>query len=91
MPLALSYVWDAWKRLRRRSSAGVNGADPITWQDIDAFVRRTGSRLDPRDIELIEDLDDLYLASLTSEADEGSQRQALKDGLLSVSKGHKTA
>lgn len=34
---------------------------PIEWPDIEAFVQRTGMRLAPWEIELIERLDDIYL------------------------------
>lgn len=85
-PVALNYVWRAWVRLRRRIGAGMNGPQPITWADIDAFVRRTGIRLDPRDIELIEALDDLYLVKTAEQASERDKQQALRDGLERVSK-----
>lgn len=64
----------------------MNGPQPITWADIDAFVRRTGIRLDPRDIELIEALDDLYLVKTAEQASERDKQQALRDGLERVSK-----
>lgn len=64
----------------------MNGPQPITWADIDAFVRRTGIRLDPRDIELIEALDDLYLVKTAEQASERDKQQALRDGLGRVSK-----
>lgn len=64
----------------------MNGPQPITWTDIDAFVRRTGIMLDPRDIELIEALDDLYLAKTAEQASERDKQQALRDGLERVSK-----
>lgn len=91
--MALSYVWQAWVRLRRRTPAGFNGPNPITIEAIDAFIRRTGLRLDPRDVELIEDVDDLYLRKATEQqASERDKQQAIKDGLGQASKqGIKTA
>jgi hypothetical protein len=59
---------------------------PVSWSDIDAFARRTGTRLDPRDVDLIEDLDDLFLSSFNAE-DEGVNAQAIRDGVQSASKG----
>lgn len=91
--MALSYVWQAWVRLRRRTPASFNGPNPITIEAIDAFIRRTGLRLDPRDVELIEDVDDLYLRKATEQqASERDKQQAIKDGLGQASKqGIKTA
>ncbi len=60
-PRALAYVWQAYLRLRRRTAGGFSGPQPIGWQEIDAFVRRSGIRLAPWEIELIETLDDIYL------------------------------
>lgn len=85
-PLALAYVWDAWSRLRRRTAYGFNGPNPISIEAIDAFIRRTGLRLDPRDIELIEAVDDLYLSKKVEHADVSDQQQALRDDLRQTSK-----
>ena len=60
-PRALSYLWQAYIRLRRRAQSGFSGAQPIGWQDIDAFVQRTGLDLAPWEIRVIERLDDIYL------------------------------
>ncbi len=60
-PEALAYLWRAYRRLRRRAPGGFAGPQPIGWQDIDAFVRRTGMRLAAWEIELLEAIDDIYL------------------------------
>lgn len=74
-------------RLRRRTPAGFNGPNPITIEAIDAFIRRTGLRLDPRDVELIEAVDDLYLRKQAEQqASARDQQQAIKDGLGQASK-----
>lgn len=65
MPVALIYLWSAFQRLRRRKvGGGVNGAEAISWGDLDAFQRLTGTRLVPWEVEVIEDLDDLFLAEV---------------------------
>lgn len=61
-PLALTYLWQAYGRMRRRCSAGM-GLNPISLGDIDAFVRLTGSRLAPWEVEAIERLDEVWLAA----------------------------
>jgi hypothetical protein len=61
------------------------GPSPIEWPDIDAFMRRARVRLAPWEIELIEDLDDTYLAAQSAEAKSKADRQrAIKDGLRDV-------
>ena len=85
-PASVGYVWSAWRRIRRRKAHGFNGHDPIEWPDIDAFVRRTGTMLDPFDIDLIEALDDLFLAKMAEQAGEKDRQTALRDGLRSAGK-----
>lgn len=62
-PQALAYLWRAFRRIRGRKGGGF-GPSPIEWPDIDAFVRNSAFPLAPWEIEVIEDLDDLLLASL---------------------------
>ena len=59
-PMALLYVWQAFNRLSRRRGSNGFGVNPISWSDIDAFVRNSKVALRPWEISLIEDLDDLY-------------------------------
>lgn len=73
-------------RLRRRTQTGINGPNPITIEAIDAFIRRTGLRLGPHDIDLIEALDDLYIEKTADQASVRDKQQALKDGLGQASK-----
>lgn len=65
--MALEYLWRAFNRLRRRKGGNGFAALPIEWPDIDAFVRNTRFDLAPWEIEIIEDLDDLFLTDHTKE------------------------
>lgn len=60
-PVAILYLWRAYLRLRRRTAMGFAGPQPIGWQDVDAFLRRSGLVLAPWEIEILERLDDAYL------------------------------
>lgn len=60
LPPALGYLWKSYRRLRRRKGDGF-GRSPIEWPDIDAFLRHSGASLAPWEIEIIEDIDDLFL------------------------------
>lgn len=62
-PKPVGYLWRAFWRLRRRKGGSGFGLSPIEWPDIDAFVRNARVALVPWEIELIEDLDDLYLVA----------------------------
>jgi hypothetical protein len=69
-PPALHYVWKAFFRMRRRKGAGFSGPAPLEWSDFDAFVRRSGLNLSPWEVELLERLDDLYLAALAAQSEQ---------------------
>jgi hypothetical protein len=58
-PEALAYIWSAFCRLSARRSVGFS-INPISWPDIDAFVRHSKMPLAPWEIRLIEELDDLF-------------------------------
>ena len=58
-PFELEHVWTAFCRLHARRRSGFS-AEPIAWSDLDAFIRLTGVRLAPFEIQLIEMLDDLF-------------------------------
>lgn len=62
-PMALAYLWNSYWRIRRRKGAGMSGHSPVEWPDIDAFVRLGGERLTPWEVEIIEQLDDAFLAA----------------------------
>jgi hypothetical protein len=64
-PVALTYLWRAFHRLRRRKGGSGFGPSPIEWSDIDAFVRNSGLRFAPWEVEMIEALDDLLMAQMT--------------------------
>lgn len=64
----------------------MNGLSPIGWQDLNAFCHLTRTQLTPFDIEMVEMLDDLYLASVAQDASEKDRQQAQKDGLKAAGK-----
>jgi hypothetical protein len=61
-PPALDYIWQAYWRLARRRGSNGFGPNPISWVEIDAFLRHTRIDLAPWEIEIIEALDDLERA-----------------------------
>lgn len=61
-PEALKYLWRTFGRMRARAGSTGFGRAPISFAEIDAFVRQTGFRLAPWEVEILEALDDLHLA-----------------------------
>lgn len=64
--MPLFYLWQTFLRLSARRSANGFAISPISWPDIDAFVRQSGFSLAPWEVEVIEELDRQFLASLHS-------------------------
>lgn len=62
-PPELSYLRRIYDRLRRRKGGTGFGPAPVEWPDIDAFLRHSGLRLEPWEVEVIEDLDDAFMAA----------------------------
>jgi hypothetical protein len=53
-------VWSAFKCLSNRRMPSYSGVGPITYEQILAWQKLTGNRLKPREITVVERLDDLY-------------------------------
>lgn len=70
-PLELLYILKAFNRIRRRKSSTGFGAARIEWPDLDAFLRLSKLNLAPWEIEVIEDLDDTYMAVQAETASQG--------------------
>lgn len=73
-PISLIHVWRAYNRLRRRKNPGFSSFAKIEWPDIDAFLRRSGVRLRPWEVVLLEDLDDVFLKAMRM-AEEGTPEE----------------
>lgn len=63
-PPELIYLWKIHQRLRRRQGNGF-GLSPVSWPAIDAFARFYRLNLPPWEVQIIEDLDDLFLKVLS--------------------------
>lgn len=67
-PPAYEHLWDAFVRMRRRKpGAPMGGVQPLEMGDIANFLRLTGQRLAPWEVEVIEGLDDAYLGATAKE------------------------
>lgn len=56
----LQWFW----RLRNRNKSGFNGPDPVSWEALDAWVRLSGDNPEPWEINVLEALDDAYVAAV---------------------------
>jgi hypothetical protein len=70
-PTELAYLWRTFGRLSNRRGSNGFGPLPIGWPDLDAFSRMSQVKLQPWEIEIIEDLDALYLSGASKAVPEG--------------------
>jgi len=70
IPPALLYLWTAFLRLAARRQSTGFGPARLGWAEIDAFNRLSGLRLRPWEIEVIEALDDRWMAAQREERDD---------------------
>jgi hypothetical protein len=68
LPPAVAYLWSAFLRLHCRRGSNGFGASPLSWSEIDAFCRLSGVRLAPWEVEIVEALDDAYMAEQAKDA-----------------------
>jgi len=68
LPQSVSYLWSAYIRLHARRSSNGFGSNPLTWSDIEAFSRLSGIRLLPWEVEIIESIDNAYIAKQAEDA-----------------------
>jgi hypothetical protein len=69
LPMALAYLWMAYKRMRRRKGGNGFGPQPIEGQDVESYERRFRFRFLPFENEIIDTLDDLYMVAQSKDDD----------------------
>ena len=60
-PTLVSHIWSAFVALSRSRSVGFSGPNPISYQDIKAWLELTNQTLSSRDVESIMKLDIIFL------------------------------
>lgn len=60
VPAALAYLWQAFTELSARRQVGF-AMSPIMWSEIRAFNELSGLKLNPWEVSIILQLDDLFM------------------------------
>jgi hypothetical protein len=71
LPREMRYLWRTFLSLHRARTSNGWGPNPITWSEMDAFCRLTGSPLDPWEAEAVRALDEAFL-EVAAGANEGA-------------------
>lgn len=61
-PPQMIYLLKHWQRLRRRKGSAGHGPQPWEWTDLEAYCRFYNFHPAPWELDILENLDDLYLA-----------------------------
>lgn len=60
-PQLLAHLWSAFSSLNAGRTLGRNGPEPLTYNTIHSWVSLMGVPLSPRDVEVLQRLDRIYL------------------------------
>lgn len=63
LPRPANYIWRMFTRLRSRKGSNGFGAGPLEWPDIAAFCALARISFTPWELEIVELLDDLFVAA----------------------------
>jgi hypothetical protein len=63
-PVLMEDIWSAFKCLSYRRSPSVSGVQPITYEQILAFKNLTDTPISPREIKVLEALDNRYVRAM---------------------------
>lgn len=74
LPQGLAWLWDDFIRLGGARQVSFS-AQPISYQEIAAYQVATANRLPPWGVDLIRQLDDLWLAAVAEQTKKGAVRK----------------
>lgn len=74
LPHALAWVWSDFTALAARRQVNMT-AQPITHQELAAYQAVTGNRLPPWAVDIMFQLDDLWLSTVAEHSKKGQPRQ----------------
>ena len=60
-PVLLSHIWSAFVACSKGRTGGFSGANPLSYESIKAWMELTGTPLNPREVELVKELDVIYI------------------------------
>jgi hypothetical protein len=60
-PVLLSHIWSAFVACSKGRTGGFSGANPLPYESIKAWMELTGTPLNPREVELVKELDVIYI------------------------------
>lgn len=60
-PSGLEYIWSSFFEASKGRSSGFSGPNPLSYQELESWMRLTQTPLTPRDISVIKRLDQVYM------------------------------
>ena len=78
MPQGSENIFDWFWRIRRKLRSGMNGPEPIGYDDLYMFMRVTGEIIDRDEIPLLLEIDDVYISTVQEEHELSLKRNEKK-------------
>ena len=75
IPLTGEHVWHYWWELNSRRQPGFDTLAPLTYMEIESWMRLTGKQLDPVEIRWLTQMDDSWLATISQEQADKRDRE----------------
>jgi len=66
-PEELEYIWSAFLLLNQSRGQGFNGPLPISYQEIESWLKLTNNRLSSWEVAIIKKLDGVYLRVVSNQ------------------------
>ena len=61
LPHGTAHIWNTFCRLDAKRRSNGFGPEPISYSEIEAYLRVTGESLDPWEVKALAELDDQYI------------------------------
>lgn len=68
VPTTVYYIWDWFWQLCRRRQRSEAGPQPLSYAEIDAWIRRGGVIVRDEEVRILLDMDDAYLSADAEES-----------------------
>lgn len=74
LPPAAEYLWTWFFRISKGRASYGYGAAPLTWGDLDAWMRITGVNLSPAEADILLSMDNAYISAMAKKNEKAAKK-----------------
>ena len=78
IPFYIEHIWVWFWQLSKGRTAGMSGANALSWQDIKAWNELLQIQIKPVEVEILYEMDSLYLKYISDKQKKKGKRRANK-------------